>query len=386
MSICRWTRHDSRVRALALFCGAGGLEFGAEAAGVTVIFANDKLVEAEETFATWFPGARFERGPIERIVKFPSADLVLAGYPCQSFSMGGARRPATDPRTNLYLELGRCLDQVQPRFFLAENVPGLRGLDARRWLWHQHDRFSMAGERGYNVSVAVIKSEEYGVPQRRRRVFFVGVRRDLQQWYHFPEPSHRGFFSRDSSLPRTVGHGELIRHLPLWPEGEFYARPGEAKGEWPWYYVSRNRKARWDDPSYTVLANGRHVTLHPGSSEMELEWSNLADGSKQRWRFTGRFEHLASDPSRPTLSRPRRLSWRECALLQTFRPDFEPPGSLMRKYELIGNAVPPRLSKVLLEPLVNGAALKENQPSDLERLFCPPRPREEPQAAHPAAP
>ena len=162
------------MRTLSLFCGAGGIDFGAQAAGAQAAFANDKLAESEEIFATWFPEAEFVRGPIEQLTRFPQADLVLAGYPCQSFSMGGARRPEADPRTNLYLEFARCLDRVQPRFFLAENVPGLRGLDARRWLWHQHDRFAMAGERGYNVSVAVVKAEEHGFRQRRRRFFFVG--------------------------------------------------------------------------------------------------------------------------------------------------------------------------------------------------------------------
>ena len=85
-----------------------------------------------------------------------------------------------------------------------------------------------------------------------------------------------------------------------------HATRGE-DGVWPWYYVSRNRKARWDDPAYTVLANGRHVTLHPASSTMELEWSDLSDGWKQRWRFTGQYEHLDADQKRPTLPRPRRL-------------------------------------------------------------------------------
>ncbi len=286
--------------------------------------------------------------------------------------MGGARRPEADPRTNLYLEFARCLDRVQPRFFLAENVPGLRGLDARRWLWHQHDRFAMAGERGYNVSVAVVKAEEHGIPQRRRRVFFVGVRRDLKQWYHFPSATHRGVTSKPSPLPMAKGHGDVLKDMPMWPEGEFYTRPEEKDGVWPWYYVSRNRKARWDDPAYTVLANGRHVTLHPASSTMELEWSDLSDGWKQRWRFTGQYEHLDADQKRPTLPRPRRLSWRECALLQTLRADFVPPGSLMRKYELVGNAVPPDLAEALLAPLIDQSALRRDPP-DQERLFQPPK-------------
>ena len=181
--------------------------------------------------------------------------------------------------------------------------------------------------------------------------------------------------SKASSLTPALGHGDVIRGLPLWPEGEFYTRPDEAAGEWPWYYMSRNRKADWNKPAYTVLANGRHVTLHPASPAMEMEWSDLDDGWKQRWRFTRRYEHLAADPSRPLLERPRRLSWRECAALQTFRADFVPPGSLMRKYELVGNAVPPALAEALLVPLIDGSALNRARPLDLEELFRPSKPR-----------
>ncbi len=357
--------------AISLFCGAGGIDFGAQRAGAKVVFANDVLPESEAIFARWFPAARFELGSVELVKRFPQADLVLAGYPCQSFSLGGARKPEADPRTNLYLEFARCLDETSPRFFLAENVPGLRGLDARRWLWRQHDRFSMAGRRGYNVTTAVVKAEEHGVPQRRRRVFFVGVRRDLRRWYHFPEPSCRSTKASPKHLLPPPAHGDWVSHLPLWPDGEFYQREEEVAGQWPWYYMSRNRKAPWDGPAFTVIANARHVTLHPASPKMEMIWSDLSDGWKQAWRFANDWDHLAANPKRPVLERPRRLSWRECAALQTFPPDFVPPGSLKRKYELVGNAVPPLLAHTLLEPLIDGTALHRQKPRDLERLFQP---------------
>src|SRR5262245_20773888 len=102
------------MRTISLFSGLGGLSLGAEASGAELIFANDRLPEAEETFAARFPETRFVLGDIRRISEFPDADLVLAGYPCQSFSFGGARNPQNDPRTNLYIELARCLDAVNP--------------------------------------------------------------------------------------------------------------------------------------------------------------------------------------------------------------------------------------------------------------------------------
>jgi DNA (cytosine-5)-methyltransferase 1 len=125
--------------------------------------------------------------------------------------------------------------------------------------------------------------------------------------------------------------------------------------------MSRNRKAAWDKPAFTVVANWRHITLHPASPIMKLTWSNLADGWKQRWDFHDEYEHTESDPSRPTLDEPRRLSWRECARIQTFPKRFTPAGSTESKFNQIGNAVPPQLAKCMLQEIVSGAGLVSPQ-------------------------
>ena len=120
------------------------------------------------------------------------------------------------------------------------------------------------------------------------------------------------------------------------------------------------KKKPWDEPSYTVVANWRHITLHPACQTMKLTWSNLADGFKQRWDFSGEYEHLDKDSTRPILETPRRLSWRECSRIQTFQHDFEPVGSVESKFQQIGNAVPPLLAKSIIEPLVDGKGLLDN--------------------------
>jgi DNA (cytosine-5)-methyltransferase 1 len=112
--------------------------------------------------------------------------------------------------------------------------------------------------------------------------------------------------------------------------------------------MSRNRRHRWDGPSYAIVANFRHVTLHPASPRMELEWSDLANGWKQKWRFTDEYDHLQFSPQYPPLMPARRLSWREAAAIQTFPSDFEPAGDLAVKFEQIGNAVPPALMRPIM--------------------------------------
>jgi DNA (cytosine-5)-methyltransferase 1 len=121
--------------------------------------------------------------------------------------------------------------------------------------------------------------------------------------------------------------------------------------------MSRNRKAPWFEPSFCIVANFRHITLHPASQTMKLVWSNLKDGFKQKWEFSGDYEHTAANLNLPVLEVPRRLSWREAALIQTFPEGYEPVGDLESKFEQIGNAVPPLLFKVLLEGVASGTSL-----------------------------
>jgi DNA (cytosine-5)-methyltransferase 1 len=337
------------------------MDLGAERAGVRVRFANDSMTLAAKSHAVYFPDTKFVHAPVEDVTEFPSADLVVGGYPCQSFSMGGVRDPERDKRTQLYRDFARCLDAVSPSFFVAENVSGLRALKNGRFLEDQIELFSEAGqEGGYNLAVKVLHATEYGVPQRRKRLFIVGVRKDLGSHYWFPAPTHaKPPIAERKGLKPLESHGDAIANLPLWPDGEFYERPHDPEGHFSWYYMSRNRKAPWRGPSFTIVANWRHTTLHPASPIMTLTWSNLADGWKQRWDFQDEYEHAEGHPERPVLDVARRLSWRECAAIQTFPSDFEPAGDTEKKIEQIGNAVPPVLAEAVIRPLVERSGLRD---------------------------
>lgn len=345
---------------ISLFSGVGGMDLGVEAAGGRVVFANDMLRTATDTHRALFPHATVVHGPIADVRSFPTADLVVGGYPCQSFSMGGVRDPQRDDRTQLYREFARCLEDVRPSFFVAENVSGLAALQRGRFL---EDQIELFGSLGYQVSWQIVRAQDYGVPQKRKRVFIVGVRDDLGARYAFPAPTHGTpqDVRRNGLLP-YASHGDAIAGLPAWPTGEFYERPHDPEGHWSWYYMSRNRKARWAEPSFTVVANWRHTTLHPASPIMTLTWSNLADGWKQRWDFQDEWEHLGADSGRLKLDEARRLSWREAALIQTFPKGFEPVGTTGEKFTLIGNAVPPLLAERIVRGLIDGSALREVEP------------------------
>lgn len=345
------------LTAISLFSGCGGLDLGAQRAGLDVVWATDSLGEAADALATLLPNAEFQLADIRNVFAFPKGDVLLGGYPCQPFSIGGARRPSADGRSSLFWDFARALAIVEPMYFVAENVAGLRSRFASDWLRQQVELFRSLGRHGYFVRVGTLDAADFGVPQRRRRLFMVGTRRDLRCVYRFPRATHAKQPSDGQKYWASHGDALAAASLPDWPHGEFYERPDDADGGFSWWYMSRNRKAAWSEPAKTVLASDRQVALHPASCTMALEWSRLEDGTKQGWAFTGEYEHLKGHPERLALDRPRRLSWRECAVLQTFPASFEPTGSLNRKYTQIGNAVPPVLGEAVVAGLVDGTGL-----------------------------
>lgn len=351
----------SRLVTVSLFSGCGGSDLGAARAGAEIVYAIDKNHDAITTYKAFVAatGTEVTCSSVAKVKAFPPCELLIGCYPCQSFTMGGPRAPEEDPDSRLFLQFRRCLQSSQPKYFVAENVSGLAWLQNGRFLKEQLWAFSKAGE-GYSVSWKVLDAKDYGVPESRKRIFLVGVRRDIGLYYWFPPASHG---PQGSGRLPYVSHGDAIASLPPDPRGEYYDREDEP---FSWWYMSRNRKRRWEEPSSAIQANWRHVPLHPASPTMRMVESNLKDGFKQRWEFTGRYDHLDGHPGRPKLERPRRLSWRECAAIQTFPPSFEPHGPVISKYRQVGNAVPPLLMEKIVRGIVDSTCLRRERPHSIK--------------------
>lgn len=338
---------------VSLFCGAGGMDFGAHDAGFHTSLALDYFEASTSTFKRYFQDTEVVTGDIftfnnSKKNPYPRAEVLMGGYPCQSFSMGGARDPAKDERSNLFLGFADAVSKIKPKIFIAENVSGLTRLNNGEWLKRQIEVYERQLSVKYNVHWRLLNAADYGVPQFRKRVFIVGVRNDISDSFEFPEPTHASLINAPKiGLLPYKSHGEAIKHLAPNPIGEYYERPNDPEGNFAWYFMSRNRRHRWDSPAFTVVANYRHMTLHPASPKMELEWSDLENGWKQKWRFSNEYDHTAFCPKFPCL-KPRRLSWREAAAIQTFPKGFRPDGTLAEKFEQIGNAVPPKLMEKIM--------------------------------------
>ena len=312
------TATGHRPKVVSLFTGCGGSDAGLIAADYEIVFANDISKYAEEVYKANLPETDYKCKDICGIKTFPAADLLVGCYPCQGFSQGGAR--VSDRQINyLYREFDRVLRKIRPRAFVVENVPGMQRSDLAHLLKNQITRFRMAG---YAVDYEILDAAQYGVPQHRKRIFIVGVRSDLGIRFAFPTPTHS---EANGTKPKTVR--EALDGMPEWPEGEFL------DDDFHWHYLSRDRRCEWTAPSKTILANARHMPLHPMSPPLKKVATDV-------WIWT-------SDSPR------RRLSYREAALLQGFDDGWVFPegSSLKQKYKAIGNAVPPPLFKRIGEKL-----------------------------------
>lgn len=303
---------------VSLFSGCGGSDAGVLNAGFNVLMANDILPYARDVYLANHPETDYVLGDVSTIESFPSADLLVGCYPCQGFSQGGVRK--ADRKINtLYLEFARALRTVKPRAFIVENVSGMVRSNFEHLL---KDQFKVFEDAGYRVKSQILNASHYGVAQDRKRIFIVGIRSDFGIDYEFPAATHG-----DNLQPYTTIR-DAIGHMPEWPEGEFY------DSDFHWYYLSRNRRQDWEQISKTIVANPRHMPLHPISP-------TLVKLGPDKWQFT-------SD------ARARRFSFREAAHLQGFGdlvfPETE-RASMNMRYTVVGNAVPPPLFEAVAKAL-----------------------------------
>lgn len=316
----------SSLKVISLFSGAGGLDLGFERAGFEIPVANEFDSGIWATYERNHRG-KLIRGDIRNIKDsdFPDEiDGIIGGPPCQSWSEAGALRGIKDPRGQLFYEYIRILSAKKPRFFLAENVSGML---AGRHSEAVSNFLAMFDQAGYDVTFKLLNANDFGVAQDRKRVFYVGFRKDLKVNFEFPEP-HKVkpvlkdviFDLKNSAIParernQTNGSSCAVANH------EYYV------GTYSPIFMSRNRVRAWNEPAFTVQASGRQCQLHPQAPKMIKIDQNkhiFAPGSEDLYR---------------------RLTVRECARVQGFPDDFVFEYSdVDYGYKMIGNAVPVALA------------------------------------------
>ncbi|MDO3687366.1 DNA cytosine methyltransferase [Micromonospora sp. C28ISP2-4] len=381
------------LTAVDLFSGAGGISLGLTRAGYKVLLASDVHPEYSTTHASNMPSTLFEVGDIR---DWPDnwlldrtgllsgeLDLLVGGPPCQGFSIIGSR-VNHDPRNDLFREMFRLARAARPKALVIENVPGLTTLAKGAYLSHILEGYA---ELGYDVDYAELLAAQYGTPQMRRRMVFVGFRKDLglQAGLGFPAP-RRG----------RRGIGELPANLTVPPadEADFVNTrealgdlPPVAAGECVSTYVGppsteyqRQMRAGLRSELFNHYAAGlspvnlaRLRALAPGQDWRDLPKELLPPSMQRALRkdHTRRYRRMTwegiprsvitrfRDPKTGEYTHPsqdRTLTIREAARLQGFPDSFIFSGTRTSQYEQVGNAVPVQLAQAIGEEVAAALA------------------------------
>ena len=317
------------MKVISLFSGCGGLDLGFERAGFEIPVANEYDSTIWETFKVNHPKTHLIEGDIRKIdaIDFPDdIDGIIGGPPCQSWSEAGALRGIEDDRGKLFFDYIRILKEKQPKFFLAENVSGML---ANRNSEAVKNILALFDQAGYDVTLNMVNAKDYGVAQERKRVFYIGFRKDLGINFVFPkgstEDDSKKITLRDiiwDLKDTAVPAGDKNKHNPKAINNNEYFT-----GAYSPIFMSRNRVKSWDEQAYTVQASGRQCQLHPQAPKMENVGKNLC-------RFVPGKEDLY-----------RRMTIREVARVQGFPDDFKfIYEATDDAYKMIGNAVPVNLA------------------------------------------
>lgn len=322
---------ENNYSALELFAGAGGLAIGMEKAGINCVALNEIDKWACQTLRKNRPNWKVLEGDIKSFdfsEYYNKVDVVTGGFPCQAFSYAGKKLGLADARGTLFYEFARVVKEVNPPICIGENVRGLKSHDGGKTL---QGMISVLTEIGYNVvPFRVLKAINYKVPQKRERLFLVGIRKDIQVAYNYPKPYNKIYNLvdalkkgelYDSDVPKSSGssypdHKKAVLEL-VPPKGYWRDLPVEIQKEYMGksYFLGGGktgiaRRIGWDEPSLTL-------TCSPAQKQTER--------------------------CHPEETRP--FTVREYARIQTFPDEWEFMGSVSQQYKQIGNAVPCNLGQ-----------------------------------------
>jgi len=360
--------------AIDMFCGAGGLSEGFRQAGFHVLAGNDIEVAAGKTYATTHSEAQFLGGPIQAISATDmmnaaglapgELDVLIGGPPCQAYSVNNHQRGVHDERADLFREYMRLVEGLCPKWVVMENVTGITSIANGSIVDTIKAEFARLG---YRVEYSVLKAEEFGVPQERRRVFFIGTKTDAP--ILFPEQTH------GPNLPPFTTIWDAIGDLPPIENGEdpgvvAYAAPPDS-----WYrqYIRGNSETvrNHTAPKLGEVNLERMLHIPQGGSWRDIPFDLLPAGMQRAKRsdHTKRYGRMRPDGQSCTILTKCDIHWgayihpdqnraitvREAARIQSFPDWFTFLGSKTEQYVQVGNAVPPLLGRKVAESLLTAA-------------------------------
>lgn len=352
---------EKSLSAISLFSGAGGMDVGFVRAGINVKVANEINKDAAATYKKNHPDSKIYTSDInevfEEISETKDIDIVFGGPPCQGFSVAGKMDP-NDERNTLIWSFLDVVHMVQPRAFVMENVKALGSLE--KWKPVRDEIFKRAENMGYSCEMFILNSADFGVPQKRERVFFIGfLNKDTKR--ETLEADFIKLHKPSRSIRDTIKHlgpaGSESNPQTCTAKITFASNPILRKSPYAgMLFNGMGRPLNIDETSNTLPAS------MGGNKTPIIDEEYLHGDEKENW-VNGYHEAVTKNELDPKFqsapSRLRRLTIKEAALIQTFPEDYIFEGSKSSVYRQIGNAVPCELAEVVAKVVV-----KELQSSD----------------------
>jgi DNA (cytosine-5)-methyltransferase 1 len=341
-----------------IFSGAGGLSLGAENAGIKIGLAVEKDPAAAKTFSRNHPGVTILCEDISGIDPKTYINekpfIVFGGPPCQGFSTSNTKTRTSDNLNNqLFYEFVRFVEELQPEWFLFENVEGITTFNGGETVEKIKSCFKKIG---YDTSEEVLYASDFGVPQHRNRFFMVGNR--IGKTFEFPAKNNRKVTVEEaiSDLPDLI-NGDKFSELP-------YKKELQDVGDYARFMRTKSATATQNLVSKNedyVINRYRHIKQ--GQNWKAIPQELMGNYANVNNCHSGIYKRL--DPSIPSVVisnyrknmlihpfQDRGLSVREAARLQSFPDHFEFEGTLMHVQQQIGNAVPPLLAEAIFKKIL----------------------------------
>lgn len=339
------------MNVIDLFSGAGGLSYGFESAGFDILLGIDNDAKALETFEFNHKKSKSICGDITKItykkdikplIGDCKIDVIVGGPPCQGMSLSGPRK-FDDPRNELYLSYIRLVEEIQPKAFVIENVPGLVSLFGGQIKDSIINKFTAMG---YNIQYKILCAADYGVPQNRKRVVFVGMKKGV---FSYPEPCNNRItcsMALDDLPPLEEELGE--ENAPYFKEpSNAYQSLMRLRSTSVRNHIAAAHSEKVKNIISLVPDGGNYKNLpeeYINSRNFHVAWTRFASNKPAPTIDTGHRHHFHYKYNRvPTV--------RECARLQSFPDDFVFFGNKTQQFRQVGNAVPPLMAQAIAETL-----------------------------------
>ena len=325
--------NDNKYTFIELCAGAGGLSSGLIEAGFIPLLLNDNNNDCCKTLRKNHPNINIINASIYDIdynnYIDSNVDLLTGGMPCQSFSQSGLRKGLDDPRGNLIIKFIEILNLIKPKIFMIENVKGLLSHDKGKTFEKIINELNK--NNLYDINYKCLDASKYDVPQKRERVFIIGILKSLNKSYTFPNESLTKKLLKDVLYDVPLSNGakyneEKIKLFKMIPQGGC------------WINLLENLQKEYLGNSYNS-GGGKRGILYRLSMEKPSLTLLCSPSQKQTERC------------HPLEERP--LTIREYARIQTFDDNYEFIGSLNSQYKQIGNAVPVILAKHIGKSLID---------------------------------